>query len=409
MWYQLKIAFRYLFSKKSTNAINIVTWISMLGMCFGAFALVVVLSVFNGFEHLVVSLYNSFYPEIQITAAKGKFFYDSEEMKNKVSSVAEVQDVTAILEENAYVQYADKDYLAVVKGVDEHYLNVTGMQQTIRVGKFILQNEQYPFAVLGANIAAALSLNVERVTEPMTINIPRSDNVTLFNPQDAFYSASIVPGGVFSIQQEFDSKYIFVSLGFIRNLMGEEHLLSAYELKLKPGAKAESVRVELNKILGNSFTVKTKYQQKETLYKIMKMERWAVYAILTFIMIIVSFNIIGSLYMVVLDKRKDISILKSMGASTADVQTVFVLQGVLAALIGAGIGIILAVIICILQMQFGFVKLGSSGSTFVVESYPVKLMFSDILLTFFTVVVISAVASFLPSRVAAKSAISFKD
>jgi lipoprotein-releasing system permease protein len=167
--------------------------------------------------------------------------------------------------------------------------------------------------------------------------------------------------------------------------------------------------VELNKILGNSFTVKTKYQQKETLYKIMKMERWAVYAILTFIMIIVSFNIIGSLYMVVLDKRKDISILKSMGATAADVQAVFVLQGVLAALIGAGIGIILAVIICLLQMQFGCVKLGSSGSTFVVESYPVKLMFTDILLTFFTVVIISAIASFLPSRVAAKSPMSFKE
>lgn len=409
MWYQLKIAFRYLFSKKSTNAINIVTWISMLGMCFGAFALVVVLSVFNGFEHLVVSLYNSFYPEIQVTAAKGKFFYDADEVKQKIVSLAEVQDVTAVLEENAYVQYADKDYLAVVKGVDEHYLKVTGMEQTIKVGNFLLQNERYPFAVLGANIAAALSLNVERVAEPMTINIPRSDNVTVFTPQDAFYSASIVPGGIFSIQQEFDSKYIFVSLDFIRNLMGEEQLLSAYELKLKLGTNAEAVCEKLKSKLGSAYTVKTKYQQKETLYRIMQMERWAVYAILTFIMIIVSFNIIGSLYMVVLDKRKDISILKSIGASASDVQAVFVFQGVLAALIGAGVGIILAVIICLLQMQFGFVKLGSSGSTFVVDAYPVKLLFSDILLTFFTVMVIAAVASFMPSRIAAKSAISFKD
>ncbi len=409
MLYQVKIAFRYLFSKKSTNAINIVTWISMLGMCFGAFALVVVLSVFNGFEHLVVSLYNSFYPEIQITAAKGKFFYDSDALQQKIKSLPEIVNSTAVLEENAYIQYADRDYLAVVKGVDSNYLSVTGMQKTIKAGSFLLKTNEFPYAVLGANIASALSLNVDRVTEAMTINIPRSDEVTTFAPEDAFYSASAIPGGIFSIQQEFDSKYVFVSLDFIRNLLGENTLLSAYELKLKQGAKAEEVSRKLKNLLGDSFTIKTKYEQKETLYRIMKMERWAVYAILTFIMIIVSFNIIGSLYMVVLDKQKDISILKSMGATAPDVQRIFVFQGVLAALIGAGIGIILAIIVCLLQIHFGFVKLGSSSSTFVVDAYPVKLLFSDVLLTFFTVMNIAAVASFLPSRVAAKSPLNFNE
>lgn len=401
--YKFHIAFRYLFSKKSANAINLVTWVSMLGMGVGAFALVLVLSVFNGFEHLVISLYNSFYPELQITASSGKFFTDNDTLRNKILHTTDVTFLSATLEENAYLQYAGKDYIAVAKGVDSTYLNVTNLQEKIREGEFVLRTENHYNAVVGANISTALGLNVARLIEPLRINIPRSDNITVFSPDDVFYSSAVLPSGVFSIQQEFDNKYLFVSLGFLQELSGNENHLSAYELKLKSGKNAEKTKKKLEQILGADFTVKTKYEQKETLYRIMKIERWAVFAILAFIMLIVSFNIIGSLLMIVLEKRNDIYILKSMGANDSDIQHIFLLEGILSALIGASIGIILAVTVCLLQQHYGFVKLGNPNSVFVVDAYPVKLKIKDLILTLGTVVSISALASVFPARQAAKA------
>ncbi|HEY0262234.1 MAG TPA: FtsX-like permease family protein [Chitinophagales bacterium] len=401
--YKLRIALRYLFAKKSTNAINLVSWVSMAGMGVGAFALVLVLSVFNGFENLVISLYNSFYPELQITASSGKFFTDDEALRTKIYSIDDVEFLSATLEENAYLQYGDRDYIAMVKGVDSTYLKVASLNEKVRLGKFELRTDEHYGAVLGANICTALGINVTQPYEALRINVPRSDNVTVLSPDDAFYTSSALPVGEFAIQQEFDSKYVFVSLDFLNQLLGSENQLSAYELKLKSGANADDVKEKLQELLGKEFLVKTKYEQKETLYRVMKIERWAVYAILSFIMLIVSFNIIGSLLMIVLEKRNDIYILKSMGASDNDVQQIFLLEGVLSALIGAGIGLIFAVFIVLLQQHFGFVKLGNPNSVFVVDAYPVKLKFNDLVLTFATVVGISALASFFPARQAAKS------
>lgn len=401
--YKLRIALRYLFAKKSTNAINLVTWVSMLGMGVGAFALVLVLSVFNGFENLVISLYNSFYPELQITASSGKFFSDETAFRSKIKSVEDVVFLSAVLEENAYLQYANRDYIAMVKGVDSSYLRVTGMNKQIREGKFVLREGEHYSAVLGANICTALGLSVTQPFEPLRINVPRSDNVTVLSPDDAFYTSSVLPKGLFAIQQEFDTKYVFVSLVFLQELLGDENQLSAYELKLKSGSNADEIKEKLQQLLGKDFIVKTKYEQKETLYRVMKMERWAVFAILAFIMLIVSFNIIGSLLMIVLEKRNDIYILKSMGANDNDIQQIFLLEGILSALIGASVGILLAVVICWLQQHYGFVKLGNPNSVFVVDAYPVKLKISDLMLAFVTVVAISGIASFFPARQAAKS------
>lgn len=406
--YKLRIAFRYLFSKKSTNAINLVTWVSMLGMGVGAFALVIVLSVFNGFEGLVVSLYNSFYPELQVTTASGKFFQDADALRNTISKTSTIETISATLEENAYLQYAGKDYIATVKGVDNNYLKVTSLNDKVKEGSFSLKKGDYDGTVIGANICDALSLNIKGFTEPLIINVPRNGSGTSLSPDDAFYTASVIPTGLFSIQQEFDGKYLFVSLEFMQKLMGEEQQLSAFELKLKKDIDPKAAKKLVQSALGNEYQVKTKYEQKETLYRIMQIERWAVYAILSFIMLIVSFNIIGSLLMIVLEKRKDISILKTMGATEKDIQFIFVMEGILSALIGAGIGILLAIAICLLQMKYGFVKLGTSGSTFVVDAYPVVLKFSDVVLAFFTVVVISGLASFIPSRRAAKGNMEFK-
>jgi lipoprotein-releasing system permease protein len=406
--YQLNIALRYLFSKKQTNAINIVNYVSMTGMGIGAFALVVVLSVFNGFESLVISLYNSFYPSLQIAPKEGKFFQYNQNKFYIISKEKGVTAVSKVLEENAYLQFSDRNYLALVKGVDSTYDKVTSISKTIQNGSYILQKDDYRFAVLGANIASSLNVQIDRVIEPMIINIPRNTTATAFREEDVFYSGSVIPAAEFSIQQEFDSRYVFVSLDFLQQLMGEENMLSAYEVLLDPSSNPDKVKESLGKKLGEHFIIKTKYEQKETLYKIMKMERWAVYAILSFIMIIVSFNIIGSLFMVVIEKKRDISILKSMGATNGDILKIFTLEGVLSALVGASIGISLAVIICLLQQHFGFVKLGGANATFVVDAYPVDLRIGDILLALFTVIIISLPASFLPAWNAAKSVIQVK-
>jgi lipoprotein-releasing system permease protein len=406
--YRLQIALRYIFSKKKTNAINIITWVSMTGMGVGAFALVLVLSVFNGFEHLVTSLYNSFYPSLEITATNGKFFYVSDTLTKKLSTHPAIENYTQVFEENAYIQFADKDYLAKVKGVDENFEKVTDVKGTVHEGVFLLKKDNHKYAVIGANIAAALSINTDRILEPLVINIPRQGNATAFRQEDAFYSSSVIPSGVFSIQQEFDSKYIFVSLDFMEQLLDEPGLRSGIEIKLKPNTDAEAVKKQLASNIDKTFRIKTKYEQKETLYKIMRMERWAVFAILSFIMIIVSFNIIGSLFMVVIEKRKDIAILKSIGATPRDIQLIFALEGMLTAVLGALVGILTAVIVCLLQMKFGFVKLGGSGATFVVEAYPVALKASDIFLTLLTVIFISFLAAYFPARSAARSEINFQ-
>jgi lipoprotein-releasing system permease protein len=264
--YKLRIAFRYLFSKKSTNAINLVTWVSMLGMGVGAFALVVVLSVFNGFEGLVVSLYNSFYPELQITTASGKFFQDTDAVRNTIHKTGTVETISATLEENAYLQYAGKDYIATVKGVDNNYLTVTSLNEKVKEGSFSLKKGDYDGTVIGANICDALSLNIKGFTEPLVINVPRNGSGTSLSPDDAFYTASVIPTGMFSIQQEFDGKYLFVSLEFMQKLMGEEQQLSALELKLKKNIDPKAAKKLVQAALGNEYQVKTKYEQKETLY-----------------------------------------------------------------------------------------------------------------------------------------------
>jgi lipoprotein-releasing system permease protein len=393
-----KIALRYLFSKKSTNAINIIAAISMVGMGVGAFALIVVLSTFNGFENLATSLYNSFYTDITITAVKGKTFTDDVSLRNKITQSTGVVALSRTLEENAYIKYIDKDYICTVKGVDSKYNDVTDVKNHIKMGRFILWDSVNQYAVIGANVYAALNVDVERSVYPLQITVPRKGNGTVLLPEDAFTFRDVVPGGVFSIQQEFDSKYVFVSLEFASELLGSEHEVSAYEIKLKPNTDMDAAKEEIQKLVGKGFVVKTRYEQRETIYRVMRLERWAVYAILAFIMLIISFNIIGSLSMLVIEKQSDISILMAMGADQGMIQRIFLLEGVLSAVIGAVIGIILATILCLLQIKYEFLKLSGGDNSFVIQGYPVKLKLEDYVLTFFTVVIIALIASYFPAK-----------
>lgn len=405
----LRIAFRYLFSKKSTNAINIISWVSMVGMAVGAFALIVVLSVFNGFEGLVLSLYNSFYPDLEVTAVSGKTFEQNEQLYNKLIKLDGVAAVSQTLEENAYLEYGEDASLGTIKGVDAKYNDVTTVSKYVREGNFMLRDSNFHYAVIGANLSYPMNISVERAIEPLRITVPRKGAKNAMLPGDAFTTMQAVPGGIFSIQQEFDSKYVFVDLDFAKELLGDDKRISAYEIKLKEGADIEALSKQVAAQAGSDFTVRTRYEQKAEMYRVMKIERWVTTAILAFIILIISFNIIGSLSMLVLDKAKDISILKAMGADEKLVVRVYLLNGILASAIGAGVGLLLGYAICLAQINFHFLKLsGGNDSSFVIDYYPVVLKPIDAVVTISVIVVISLLAAYFPARRAGQSVMSFK-
>lgn len=404
-----RIAFRYLFSKKSTNAINIISWVSMLGMAVGSLALIVVLSVFNGFEGLVLSLYSSFYPDIEVRAVQGKTFEHNPQLAGKILQLKGIAALSQTLEENAYLEYGEEAQIATIKGVDASYNNVTTVKDYVRKGEFLLQDSNGNYAVLGANLSYPMSIDVERGYEPLRITVPRKGVSNALIPEDAFTTLQAMPSGVFSIQQEFDSKYVFVSLPFAQSLLGDETAISAYEIKLKPEADIEEARAEIAALTGKSFEVRTKYEQKAEMYRVMLIERWVTTAILAFIILIISFNIIGSLTMLVLEKSKDISILKAMGAGTPLVSRVYLLNGLLTSMLGAGAGLLIGYTVCLLQMKFHFLKLGGgSESSFVINYYPVKLKWADPFIAMGIITFISLLAAYFPSRRAGESAMSFK-
>lgn len=403
-----RIALRYIFSKKSTNAINVISRVSMLGMGVGAFALIVVLSVFNGFEGLVLSLYNSFYPDLEIRAVEGKTFQDDSLMSSKILRLDGIASLSRTLEENAYLEYGEEAQLGTVKGVDENFNAVTTVKNYVRDGKFLLRDSNMNYAVVGANISYPMNMDVQRGTEPLRITVPRKGVKTVFAPEDAFNTMSVIPAGVFAIQQEFDSKYVFVNLNFARELLGEENSVSAYEVKLKEGTAIETAKKQVEEVLGKSFTVRTRYQQKAETYQVMLIERWVTTAILGFIILIISFNIIGSVSMLVLEKSKDISILKAMGANAQQVKRVYLLNGMLSSLIGALTGLALGYAVVLLQMKFHFLKLGGADSSFVINYYPVKLKWFDPLVTMLIIVSVSLLAAYFPAKRASESEMSFK-
>lgn len=409
MMLAFRIALRYIFSKKSTNAINIISRVSMLGMGVGAFALIVVLSVFNGFEGLVLSLYNSFYPDIEVSAVKGKTFQIDAGLEKKILQLRGVAALSRTLEENAYLEYGDEAQLGTVKGVDENYHHVTTVQQYVRDGKFLLRNSHSFYTVVGANIGYSMNMDVNRGAEPLRITVPRKGVKTVFVPEDAFNTMSAIPAGVFSIQQEFDSKYVFVNLAFAQELLGEESGVSAYEIKLNKEISLKEAKQQIEQLAGKNFTVKTRYEQKAETYRVMLIERWVTTAILGFIILIIAFNIIGSLSMLVLEKARDISILKAMGCTARQIQQVYLLNGVLSSLLGALSGLAVGYFIIVLQMKFHFLKLsGGGGSSFVIDYYPVKLKWIDPIISLGIIVTISLLASYFPARQASKSEMNFK-
>lgn len=398
----LQIAFRYLFSKKSTNAINIITFVSMIGMAVGAMALILVLSVFNGFEGLVLSLYNQFTPDLQITPIQGKVFTLTETQLQQLRGLKNVAKFTTVLEEKALLKYQDREYIATIKGIDENYLKVNNIESAVTDGKFILNDNTLDYIVLGAGVRAALQANITDGINPISVFLPRrGKQASGLIPTDAFNRKFIYPSAVFSIQQEYDYEYAYVPIAFIREALKYDDEISSLELKLTLGADTKRIKQEITAILGNNFSIKDRYEQDETLFKVMNTERIVAYGIFAFVILIISFNITGALSMIVLEKTKDIAVLKTMGATQQFITKVFLLEGLLIALIGSVTGIALATVIGFIQINFEIIKMNTS--TMVVDAYPIVFKPDSFVVVLVMVTIIGFAAAIIPAIRAGKS------
>jgi lipoprotein-releasing system permease protein len=392
----LYIAKRYLFAKKSRNAINVISAVSVAGVAVGTMALIIILSVFNGLEKLVTSIFNTFDPDIRITAAEGKTFVADTAKLNLLSKVNGVSCYSLTIEENAALKYNEKQNIATIKGVDDNYALVTGIDSSMWDGKFLLRAEGgRPYAVIGAGIAQNLGLRINFV-EPLWIYVPDKNSSSILNQDEALNNDFIFPSGVFQIEQEYDSKYIYVPLDFARDLIEAGNAISSIEVKYSGKADEKKVQKDIINIYGAGFVVQNKYEQQEIFYKVMRSERLAIFFILTLILIIASFNIIGSLTMLIIEKERDIEILKSLGANNNLIRKIFIFEGWLISIIGAIIGLIFGFLVCWLQQEYGIVKL--QGETLIVDSYPVVMKSFDFVVVTGTVLLIGFWAAWYPVR-----------
>lgn len=391
----LYIAKRYLFSKKSHNIINVISGISVLGFTVGTMALIVVLSVFNGFESVVVTLFNTFNAEIQITAKEGKTFDVTTLPGDEIKKIPGVVYLTDVIEENALLKYKEKQYIATIKGVSPDYNKMSGLDTMVVDGEFVLQNDSNNYALVGQGVAYNLGLQLNDYLNPLEIYVPRRESTSMLNPLEAFNSEVLFPSGIISVQQDFDIKYVLIPIRFARKLLDYKNEATSVELGLKSGADVDKIQQQIEKITGDKFSIKNRFQQQELLYKIMKSEKWAIVLILSFILLVATFNIIGTLTMLILDKKKDIAVLWSMGADKKLIRKIFFAEGMMITFFGAVLGLVLGALICWLQQKFGFITMPDDG-TFVISEYPVEMHSFDFILVLAIDLVIGVVTSLLP-------------
>lgn len=392
----LYIAKRYLLAKKSRNAINVISAVSVAGVAVGTMALIIVLSVFNGLETMVRAIFNTFDPDLKVTAAEGKTFTPDSARLKLLSSVNGVSCYSLTVEENALLKYDERQFIATVKGVDSNYARVTNIDSTIWEGEFSLKGKNgRPYAVPGIGIAQYLGLRVNFIT-PLIIYVPRKSAGNSLDPDDAFSKKYIFPSGIFQIEQSYDSRYIYLPLDFTRELIENDNGVSSVEIKLSGQEDLKSVQKKVTAIFGEEFIVQNRYEQQEIFYKVMRSERLAIFVILTLILIIASFNIIGSLTMLIIEKERDIEILKSLGADNNLIRKIFIFEGWLISIIGAATGLLAGFIICWLQQTYGFVKL--QGDSLIMDAYPVVIELQDLIIVPATVLLIGYWAAWYPVR-----------
>ena len=394
----LFIANRYLLAKKSHNLINIITWISILGISVGSFALIVVLSAFNGLEKVISSMNNRLTPDLQISAVKGKTIDLTVFPMGQLKDIQGVDYVIPTITEDALFRANDKQHIGQVKGVGVEYQKIGRMNEIMHGGNgFQLSDGEYNFAVPGAGVAWYLGINAYNPYAIVRVYVPKRGNASLMSLENSFNSDVLTVRSVFSTEQEQDEKLVLVPLDWLSELLEYENKASNVELFTALNTDINKVKKEVNTIIGENFTVKNQQEQQETLYRIMRSEKWAVYVILTFILILATFNVVGSLSMLMIDKRKDTEILKSMGADKRLIQRIFLNEGLLISVAGGIIGLLLGIVLVLLQQKFGFVKFGTGGN-YVVDAYPVLLKLKDVLLIFATILVVGCTSAFLTVR-----------
>jgi lipoprotein-releasing system permease protein len=395
------IARRYLFSKKSTHAINVISGISVIGVAVATMALVVTLSVFNGFHDLVASFLTSFDPQLKVTPVKGKVVAADDPKLTLIRELPQVDVATECMEDQALVIYNGRQAMVTIKGVDDNFDQLTHIGEIlVGNGDFELHAADMHYGIIGIRLADALGTGYAYDT-PLKVYAPRREGqLDMSAPEESFIEDELYsPGVLFNVRQaKYDKGYIITSLGFARRIFETQGMLSSLELRLKPGSNFEAVKSEMQKIAGDEFYVKDRFEQQDETFKIMKIEKLIAYVFLTFILIVACFNIIGSLSMLIIDKKDDVVTLRNLGASDKVITRIFLFEGRLISAIGAVIGIVIGLLLCWIQQTYGIVKLGSSTGSFVVNAYPVSVHPEDIILIFLTVFIVGFLAVWYPVR-----------
>lgn len=404
MNFSFYIARRYLFSKKSHNAVNIISCISVCGVALATMAMVCTLSVFNGFQDLVSTFFTAFDPELKVMPAVGKVFDGQDPRVLSIRQMPEIEVCSESLEDNAMVQYQGRQVMAVIRGVEDNFDSLTPIDSILfGRGELILHDEVANYAIPGIQLLSALGTGIHFL-DPLEVYAPkRGAKVNIANPSTAFTTGNLFSSGLTFVvgQEKYDNAYILTSLDFARQLFRYTTEISALNLKLKAGEDVETVKRMLEKRLGKEFVVQDRYEQQEDTFRIMKIEKLVSYLFLIFILLIACFNIVGPLSMLIIDKRNDVMSLRNMGANDRQITRIFLLEGYMISCFGAVSGVVLGILLCFLQQQFGLISLGSSGS-FVVEAYPVSVHAGDVILILLTVLAIGFASIWYPTRFLSK-------
>jgi len=400
MNFTFEIAKRYLLAKKSTSAVNIITWISVVGITIGTAALILILSVFNGFESLISGLYNSFNPDIKVVPIEGKYFEIDSTQTVQLSNIPGIESISKTVEEVCLFEYKNVQKAGIIKGVDTNYNSVTSIDSTIQKGIFKLDDGNLSYGVLGKGLSSNLSINHSDAITPVTVYMPIRKKTSIMGKLGKeFKQLSVYPSGVFEVGSDADVLYIITNYEAVNRLLSQENKISSLELKLAEDYDEEEIRSEISKVLGDGYNVKNRYDQEEAFLKIMNIEKWISFLIVVLVLGIIAFNMVGSLWMMVLEKKKDISILRSMGLETRSIRRIFLMEGFLISGVGLIIGTILALILYYLQKHYALIAI---PDTFMINAYPIELKWTDFLIVAVTVFCIGWLASILPSYRAGK-------
>jgi lipoprotein-releasing system permease protein len=402
-----KIAWRYFRGKKSAQAINIISWISIVAIAVSSAAMVILFSVFNGLEGTVKDMYAAFYPEIKVSPARGKFFQVSEAQKKEIGKISGIRHAAYCIEDMVLFEGNKEQKVGTLKGVDDAWFDVCGLDTFMIDGKATWKNSNdYTPSLIGLGVEAALGIDINNAFTGVKVFYPKAGASITENPEEVMNNIVVKPKGTFKIQVEFDDQYVLVPLNAAQYLFNRTNQISSVEIKLNSQKDEDAVREGLEKIFGSNANIENRFEQNKTFFLIMHGEKWAVYVILLMVLLIAAFNMIGSLSMVVLEKKNDIAILRSMGADKNMIRAVFLYEGILQAMVGGIIGIVFGSLVCLSQIYFGWFPLPEG---FIIDSYPVSLQISDIMLVFANTAIVGLLAAWYPSLKAAKQAVFVRE